>query len=133
MKQDEFDRYWKQAVHTIESAKRDAAEGDFSWACFKAQQAAEFALKGWIRAEWKYVTGHSVYSLILELKAKTLDVPEEIEKCSLDLDKVYIPSRYPDAFDAGSPFDYFNKEDAAKHIDCAARILDYVEKQTAAG
>ena len=129
MKQEEFDRYWKQATHTLESAVRDSEAGDFSWACFKAQQAAEFALKGWIRAEWKYVTGHSVYSLALELEVH-LEIAEEIKKCSIDLDKVYIPSRYPDAFDAGAPMEYFGKEDADKHIDCARRILDFIKTRT---
>lgn len=128
MKEQEFLRYWKQATHTLESAGRDNAEGDFAWACFKAQQAAEFALKGWIRSEWEFVTGHSVYSLCLKLSDK-MTVPDKILSCSLDLDKVYIPSRYPDAFDMGAPMDYFDREDAEKHIECTREILDFIREQ----
>jgi HEPN domain-containing protein len=35
----------KQAEATLASAKRDKEAGDFNWSCFKAQQAAEFAVK----------------------------------------------------------------------------------------
>lgn len=59
MKINEWQRYRRQAMHTLESARRDSATGDHDWACFKAQQAAELALKGYIRATREYVTGHT--------------------------------------------------------------------------
>jgi len=44
--QEEYRRWMKQAEATLSSAKRDKDYGDYNWCCFKAQQAAEFAVKG---------------------------------------------------------------------------------------
>jgi len=41
----EYERWTRSAVRTLESAERDAEHGDYNWACFKAHQAAEKALK----------------------------------------------------------------------------------------
>lgn len=62
------------------------------------------ALKDFLRASRRYVTGHSVVKLLGEM---TEPMPEDIQNCARELDKVYIPSRYPDAYDAGSPMDYY--------------------------
>ncbi|HIC93237.1 MAG TPA: HEPN domain-containing protein [Anaerolineae bacterium] len=58
--QDEFFRWMRQAEHTLTSAQRDAAEGDYSWACFKAQQAAEYAAKALLRGLGLPAFGHSI-------------------------------------------------------------------------
>ena len=125
MKREEFERYLKQARHTLESAERDAREGDFDWACFKAQQAAELILKGWLRASGIWATGHSVLAL-LEKASELAEVPPEILDCARELDKVYTPSRYPDVYTWGAPVDYYTERDARFHLDCARRILDFV-------
>lgn len=122
----EWSRYLSQALHTLASARRDIADGDFAWACFKSQQAAEMAAKGFIRACGGLATGHSVVSLLL---AALEDVPEELAHCARDLDKVYIPTRYPDAYDSGSPHEYFDHRDAAGHVECAAGIVAYLERE----
>ena len=127
MKREELERYLRQARHTLESGQRDAEEGDHDWACFKAQQAAELALKGWLRASGLWVTGHSVLAL-LERMREFERVPEEILDCARELDKVYVPSRYPDVYDWGAPVDYYSRKDADYHLDCAARILEFVER-----
>jgi hypothetical protein len=44
---EEFGRPFSQARHTLDSARRDAEEGDYDWAAFKAQQAAESIL-AWV-------------------------------------------------------------------------------------
>lgn len=124
MKRDEWLRYRRQAQHTLQSARRDQAAGDCDWACFKAQQAAELALKGFIRATRKYVTGHSVVKLLAEVG---ITPPDAILDCARELDKVYIPSRYPDAYDWGAPMDYYTATDAEKAITCATRILDWLD------
>lgn len=124
MKRDEWERYRRQAEHTLRSAERDQAQGDHDWACFKAQQAAELALKGYIRSVREYVTGHSVTRL---LSLVGHPVPDDLARCAQKLDKVYIPTRYPDAYDAGAPIDYFANEDSAEAIDCASRVLRWLD------
>jgi HEPN domain-containing protein len=129
IKQEEWQRYRRQAEHTLSSAGRDRKAGDHDWACFKAQQAAELALKGYVRATREYVTGHSVTRL---LGALGEEVPDELVRCAHDLDKVYIPARYPDAYDSGAPMDYYGPPDSEKAIRCAARILRWLDDRAAA-
>ena len=97
-------------------------------ASFKSQQAAGLALKGFLRASVEYVIGHSLLKLLTHFDVSP---PEEIVRCSKELDKVYIPSRYPDAYDAGSPMDYYDQPTAQASIDCAARILDWLDARAA--
>jgi HEPN domain-containing protein len=124
----EWSRYLSQARHTLASARRDIDDGDFAWACFKSQQAAEMAAKGLIRACGGLATGHSVVSL---LQAAVETVPEGIAHCARELDKVYIPTRYPDVYDAGSPHEYFDHRDASAHVECAAAIIAHLEAEAA--
>ena len=120
----EWNRYLSQARHTLASAGRDIADGDFAWACFKSQQAAEMAAKGYIRAGGGLATGYSVVAL---LHAAIDDVPEGLARCARELDKVYIPTRSPDVYDAGSPHEYFDLADAEAHVECAAGIVASLE------
>jgi len=41
----EYSRWIGSAHKTLESAQRDYEDGDYNWACFKAHQVAEKALK----------------------------------------------------------------------------------------
>ncbi|MDD1745191.1 MAG: HEPN domain-containing protein [Candidatus Methanoperedens sp.] len=52
-------------------------------------------------------------------------IPEfrDLGRASTELDKHYIPPRYPDAFPSGSPFEYYTREDADKCIKYAESIL----------
>jgi HEPN domain-containing protein len=122
----EWRRYLSQARHTLASARRDIEDGDYAWACFKSQQAAEMAAKGLIRGCGGLATGRSVVSL---LQAAVDVVPDGLAHCARELDKVYIPTRYPDAYDAGSPHEYFDHRDATAHVECAATIVDYLERE----
>jgi HEPN domain-containing protein len=47
------------------------------------------------------------------------------------LDKFYIPTRYPNSFDWGAPMDYFGEEDARKAIEYAETILEYAKRKIA--
>jgi len=124
MKPAEWERYRRQAGHTLESARSDRAQGHFDWSCFKAHQAAELAVKGYVRATVRYATGHSIVKLLGEV-AQPPSAP--IADCAKALDKVYIPARYPDAYDAGAPMDYYTAADAEAAIACAQRILQWLD------
>jgi HEPN domain-containing protein len=124
MKREEWERYRRQAAHTLQSAQGDHAHGAFDWACFKAHQAAELAVKGYVRATAHYATGHSIVRLLGEVGAAP---PDALVDCARSLDKVYIPARYPDAYDAGAPMDYYTSVDADAALDCARRILDWLD------
>jgi HEPN domain-containing protein len=126
VKQQEWERYLKQAKHTLNSAKRDCIAEDFDWACFKAHQAGELILKGWLRSTDRFVTGHSLLKLLEKLKPQT-EIPETLHKCARELDKVYIPSRYPDVYSEGSPLDFYDRTNAEESIGCVEQILAFIE------
>lgn len=123
---DEWERYLKQGMRNIESAKGDMGEGDHEWACFKAQQAVELILKGFLRASGKIATGHSLIKLLQSIAEWGIVVPEDIKSCCRELDKVYIPARYPDAYAWGAPMDYYSADNAMDSIKCAEDVLSFI-------
>jgi len=43
------------------------------------------------------------------------------------LDKMYIPTRYPDVFSSGSPFEHYTEEEAEDARTCAEKVVSWVE------
>jgi HEPN domain-containing protein len=126
--EEEFFRWMRQAEHTLASAQRDAAEDDYAWACFKAQQAAEYATKALLRGLGLPAFGHSVLGLVGEIEKQGLPITEDIRLCARTLDRHYIPPRYPDAYPAGSPFEFYDRKTAEEAISCAQAVLQAVQK-----
>ena len=79
----------------MQHARSDVEGAFYDWACFSAQQAAEKAVKALFQRMGAVVWGHSVADLLDEL-AQQQEVPENIRDAALELDKAYIPSRYPE-------------------------------------
>ncbi len=46
---DEFERWMAQASDTLNSARQDYSSKSYNWSCFKAQQAAEYAVKALLK------------------------------------------------------------------------------------
>jgi len=49
----------------------------------------------------------------------------------LDLDRHYIPPRYPNAYPLGSPFEFYDQETAEEAISCAQAVIDAVREAKA--
>ena len=79
------------ARKTLESARGDLERGDYNWACFKAQQSAEFSLKALHHGLGLLGHGHSLSRLLRELRDKGLESGEELIEHAKDLDKLYVP------------------------------------------
>lgn len=124
----EYRRWLAQAQHTLASAERDAEAGDFSWACFKAEQAAQLALKALLVGQGVEAFGHSAQGLVEKIRGLGIEVPEEIESAARGLERHYIPSRYPDAYPSGSPYQFYERGDAERALAQAQRILSFVEE-----
>lgn len=54
-----------------------------------------------------------------------LAVDDALVSCGLYLDKLYIPTRYPNGFDVGAPADSYTEEDSRGAIERAERILSF--------
>ncbi len=121
----ERSRDWiKQATRDLEVAKSLRESESYEWACFAAHQAAEKAVKAVFQKMNSVAWGHSVLEL-LKILSKRIPVDEEILNCARNLDRYYVPTRYPDSFDSGSPYEYFTEEDAENAILCGGRILEF--------
>ncbi len=113
-----------QAEGDLEHAKSDLKHGHYDWACFSSQQSAEKAVKAVFQRLGAEAWGHSVYDLLLELKSK-INVGEELLEYSLELDKAYIPTRYPNAHPSSSPRRRYTKKEAERLIEYAEKILTF--------
>ena len=126
MDEAEFERWLRQAEHTLESARSDMEDGDYDWACFKAHQAAEYALKGLLRALGRGAFGHSVFRLIREVADLGLEVGPELLRAARRLDRHYLAPRYPNQWAEGAPVDYYDEQDAGEAISEAKSIIEAV-------
>ena len=124
---DEYERWMKQAEATLTSAKRDRDHGDYNWCCFKAQQAADFAVKGLLYGIGFSPVGHSILKLFGEIERKGVNV-EHLKECARTLDRHYIPTRYANAYAEGAPFEFYDEVTADKAIECAANIIMFIKK-----
>ncbi|MBP1356878.1 MAG: HEPN domain-containing protein [Sulfolobus sp.] len=103
------------SLQSIYLRERYLSNGFYNWACFKAQQSAEMAIKAGI-GEPKI--GHSISYLLPLIQA-----PQQL----VDLDKLYIPTRYPDAWSSGTPDFYYTYKEAEDAIKYAEEIIKFVE------
>ncbi len=120
--------WFRQAVHDLAHARTAAGAGDHDWACFAAQQAAEKALKAFAGRLGGEAWGHSLLTMVTDLA--TAD-PETVSlrEAAIRLDRYYIPTRYPNGFDAGAPLDYFLESDSREAIDHAEQVIGFVRRR----
>lgn len=118
--------WFDQAVGDLEHGKQDLKTGFYEWACFSAQQAAEKAVKAVFQKLGAEAWGHSVADLIEEL-ARSQPVSEGLKDMALELDKAYIPTRYPNAHPSGSPRQRYTRNEAERLIGYAEKLVRFCE------
>ena len=116
--------WFRQAEKDLHHAKRSVAEKDFEWACFAAQQAAEKAVKALYQSLHIDSIGHSVSRMVQSLPIE-LKPSQQLVEHAKELDKHYIPSRYPNSHPEGAPMDYYTEPEANRAVDGAERILEF--------
>ncbi|BFH73811.1 HEPN domain-containing protein [Sulfurisphaera javensis] len=118
-------RDWlRQAERNLQSAEINYQAKLYEETCYESQQSAEKAIKGLLNFYHKEKRGHSITLLLQELQ---ISVSDDLLMCAQELDKQYIPSRYPDVYSEGAPADYYNERNALNCIECARKILDWVK------
>lgn len=128
----EANRWLLQAKADIKAAEGSVREGSFEWACFQAQQAGEKALK----AIWQFYAyepwGHSLTRLVEEfpdeeIKAKLASFLNHAKR----LDKLYIPTRYPNGLPDSIPAEVFTPEEAKEAISLAQDLVELASQVVA--
>jgi len=122
-----FEDWFRQAVRDLEHAKRSLEFGDYEWACFAAQQAAEKAAKALYQYLGVEAWGRSASRLLNALPEQFRPPPELVDKAK-ELDKHYIPTRYPNFHPEGAPADYYTRADAERAVKYAEEIVEYVRQ-----
>ncbi|HID18228.1 TPA: HEPN domain-containing protein, partial [Candidatus Bathyarchaeota archaeon] len=124
-------REWYDAsLMDLRSARRALEDRDFLDACFHAQQAAEKALKAFLRANGIIPWGHDVEALLL--RARKLDLPVDDLLAEPDeirmLNEQYMAPRYPNfRAEIGMSIEDYTEELAERCIKLAEEIFRRVE------
>ncbi len=124
----EAKRWLNQAINDLEAARWNS-DGKFcAHACFLSQQAAEKALKAYLYSIGKRrIITHSTFTLAKEC-AQTNDKFNSILSICAELDKHYIPSRYPNGLPDSIPSEVYLKQDAEVSINHSEKVLEFVSK-----
>ncbi len=114
----------RQAERDLEHARRSAELGDYEWSCFAAQQAAEKAVKAVYQRLGIEVWGHSISRMLESLPDEYKPGEDLIDKAK-ELDRHYMPTRYPNLHPEGAPMDYYTKADAERAIRYAEEVVRF--------
>jgi HEPN domain-containing protein len=122
-----YEDWLRQAKRDLELAKRALDSGHYEWACFAAQQSAEKGVKAVFLRANRTAWGHSVAALLQQLPAPW-GAGELLLNAAKELDKHYIPPRYPNAYPQGAPYDYYTRVEAERAIGHTTDILAFCER-----
>ena len=126
---DEGRRWIDEAAAELKATEYLQRGSFFNLACFHAQQAAEKAVKGFLRARgvedpW----GHSVGNLLAD--AGTYDATiSPLQPLGASLDKFYIPTRYPNGLPGGIPSNAYTDREARDAFDMAKQVVDEMRRR----
>lgn len=116
-------RDWlKQAERDLVTARHCLAVKSYEWACFACQQAAEKAVKAVHQHLGVDSWGHTVSTLLEALPAAAAVSPDLID-AARELDRHYIPARYPNAHPQGAPYEFYARPDAERAVHHAEQII----------
>lgn len=119
----EAKRWLDSAEHELKFARYSERGGYYAHACFTAQQAAEKAVKAvHYAAGARGVLGHSVRGLIERLDPP-VPVLQALTEEARTLDLYYVPTRYPNGLQEGTPAEAFSAAQATGALEYAARLV----------
>jgi HEPN domain-containing protein len=125
----ERSRDWlRQADADLRHARNARESADYNWSAFAAHQAAEKAIKAVFQRRHLDAWGH-VLSVLLENLPAEVRPAGDLVDLAKELDKHYIPTRYPNGFERGAPVDFYTRREAEQAIANAEAILEWCRRQ----
>ena len=117
-------RRWLEAAREdLAYARHATSGGHHAPACFFAQQAAEKAVKAVHYGRGaRVVVGHNVRALVerLEPREPRLDA---LLDAARELDLLYVPTRYPNGLEDGTPARAFSEAHSKRALELALRFV----------
>lgn len=96
--------WWRQSELEARAAEDLLTTGHHAWCCFTFQQSAEKAIKALLEQQNLGIEGHNLNQLIRRLPGTP---PQSVLGACSRLNRLYIPTRYPDAVPSGAPVDQY--------------------------
>jgi len=125
---DEALRWLKEGVWDLETAKILHNSGRYNAAAYYSHQAAEKAAKALLYLVNEAAWGHSVRILLERFAEKKKLMVNELLQYARELDRHYIPSRYPNAHPAGTPHEAYDESTSLKAVEAAERLISFARK-----
>lgn len=122
-----YESWLRQARRDLEYAAKSLEQGYYEWACFAAHQSAEEAVKAVFFKLNAVAWGHSVSALLQQLPAPW-SADAHLIDAACELDRHYIPPRYPNAHPEGAPYEYYTCQAAEQAIGYTRDILAFCER-----
>ncbi|QPN68946.1 HEPN domain-containing protein [Synechococcus sp. CBW1108] len=116
----------RQAQDDLRAARLLQEGGQAAQACFLAQQVGEKAIKALLAADDRDLRSHSLKALLHELDQAHA---QHWQRQARVLDKLYAPTRYPDALGDELPAEVFGPEDGASALLAAEELLEWASDQ----
>jgi len=126
---EEARRWLSEAQWDLETAQILHKSRRYNSCAFICQQAGEKAAKALLYVIGESPFGHSIRELLaryVEAKHENLD---ELLRLASELDRHYVPARYPNAIPSGTPHESYDEIVSRRTLDHAAKIIQYVERQ----
>jgi HEPN domain-containing protein len=120
--------WFRQAESDLRHAHHARDAGDFDWAAFACHQSAEKAIKAVFQKLNLDAGGHAL-SMLLESLPAAVKPDASLLDIAKELDKHYIPTRYPNGFERGAPVDFYTLAEAERAIHHAEAIVEFCRRQ----
>ncbi len=120
--------WMRQAQADLRHARNARDVGDYDWAAFACHQAAEKAIKAVFQKLHLDAWGHTL-SLLLGHLSDRVEIETSLSDRAKELDKHYIPTRYPNGLEQGAPTDFYTAGEAERAIAAAGEILEFCRRQ----
>jgi HEPN domain-containing protein len=117
----------RQGEADLRHARNAREDGDYNWSAFAAHQAAEKAIKAVFQRRHLDAWGHTLSVLLESLPAGR--PAADLVDAAKELDKHYIPTRYPNGFERGAPVDFYTRREADQAIANAESLLAWCRDQ----
>ncbi len=125
---EEAKRWLSEAAWDLETARILHAAQRYNSSAFLCQQAAEKAAKALLYSIGEAPFGHSVRALLQRFTETSKASIPELVSHGAELDRHYVPARYPNAIPSGTPHENYDQAVSQRTQEYAEKIVEYAKR-----